>query len=106
MWDRIKDVVTEEEVRKAYHEAMFSMARLNRNAAKLMHTFSAHAATDVTGFGILGHAENLVKNQKKDVSFVIHTLPILANMTTVFNNCGINFKLLKGFSAETSGMTT
>lgn len=80
------------------------MAHLNKNAANLMHKYDAHAATDVTGFGILGHAKNLVQNQKADVSFVINKLPILANMTAVFKACGINFKLLKGYSAETSGV--
>lgn len=79
------------------------MARLNRNAAYLMHKYEAHAATDVTGFGILGHASNLASNQKAEVAFVIHTLPILANMVKVYEACGVNFKLLDGFSAETSG---
>lgn len=102
-WDRIKDVTTAEEVEKAYQDAMHSMARLNRNAARLMHKFDAHGATDVTGFGILGHARNLAANQKSEVSLVVHTLPILANMVKVFKACGIDFKLLEGFSAETSG---
>lgn len=35
----------------------------------------AHAATDVTGFGLLGHAQNLASAQKSSVSFKIHTLP-------------------------------
>ena len=35
----------------------------------------AHGATDVTGFGILGHARNLAGSQKAAVSFKIHTLP-------------------------------
>lgn len=48
-----------------------------------MHKYSAHAATDVTGFGILGHAQNLAKNQKNPVAFVIHNLPIIAKMATV-----------------------
>ena len=48
-----------------------------------MHKYNAHAATDVTGFGILGHAQNLAKNQKQPVSFVIHNLPIIAKMATV-----------------------
>lgn len=82
---------------------MLCMARLNRNAAYLMHKYEAHAATDVTGFGILGHARNLARNQKAEVAFVIHTLPILANMVKVYEACGVNFKLLDGFSAETSG---
>ena len=92
-----------DQVETAYNEAMLSMACLNRNAAKLMHKYKAHASTDVTGFGILGHAENLVANQKDDVSFIISKLPILANMTAVYKVCGINFKLLDGYSAETSG---
>lgn len=102
-WARIKDVTTTEEVEKAYQNAMQCMARLNRNAADLMHKYDAHGATDVTGFGILGHARNLVANQKSQVSFVLHTLPILANMVKIFKACGVNFKLLEGYSAETSG---
>lgn len=102
-WARIKDVTTTEEVEKAYQNAMQCMARLNRNAAELMHKYDAHGATDVTGFGILGHARNLVANQKSEVSFVLHTLPILANMVKIFKACGVNFKLLEGYSAETSG---
>ena len=35
----------------------------------------AHGATDVTGFGLLGHAQNLASAQKASVSFRIHTLP-------------------------------
>jgi selenide,water dikinase len=83
---------------------MESMARLNRIAAHLMHKYEAHGATDVTGFGILGHADNLVKIQENEVSFVLHTLPIFANMVAVYKACGINFKLLDGYSAETSGI--
>jgi len=102
-WKKIESVVTADQVVKAYNDAMFSMARLNRNAAKLMQKYKAHCATDVTGFGILGHATNLVENQKESMDFHIHTLPILANMAAVSKACGINFKLLDGYSSETSG---
>jgi selenide,water dikinase len=85
----------------AYHAAMKSMSRLNRTAAKLMHKYGSHAATDVTGFGILGHANNLASNQKENVDFEIHTLPIFKNMAKIDRK--FNFKLLKGTSAETSG---
>lgn len=83
---------------------MFGMAHLNKTGAKLMHRFNAHAATDVTGFGILGHAKNLAANQKEEVSFVLESLPILANMTAVAKASPINFKLFDGYSAETSGI--
>lgn len=105
-WDKIKDVVTEEQVLKAYNVAMTQMARLNRTGAQLMQKYEAHGATDVTGFGILGHTRNLAACQKAEVSFEIHTLPIIANMALVASTIaqkGLDFKLLQGFSAETSG---
>jgi selenide,water dikinase len=61
-WAAIEGIITKEEAERAYNVAMESMARLNRNAAKLMHKYGAHAATDVTGFGILGHGRNLAAN--------------------------------------------
>ena len=39
------------------------MCVLVRVGAQLMHKYGATAATDVTGFGLLGHAQNLVSNQ-------------------------------------------
>lgn len=102
-WNRIKLVVSEDDVRKAYQRAMFSMARLNRTAARLMHKYNAHGATDVTGFGLLGHANNLARIQKNEVGFVIHNLPVIAKMAAVSKACGNLFGLLQGNSAETSG---
>lgn len=102
-WNRIKLVVSEEDVRKAYHRAMDSMARLNRIASRLMHKYNAHGATDVTGFGLLGHAQTLASHQKNEVSFVIHNLPVIAKMAAVAKACGNMFQLLQGHSAETSG---
>merc|ERR1712136_730764 len=92
-----------EDVEKAYNDAMFSMSRLNRTAAQLMHMFSSHGATDVTGFGILGHAENLAKQQINEVNFVIHNLPCIQKMASIARACGNLFGLLQGTSAETSG---
>lgn len=101
-WNKIKMVVSREEVELAYQEAMFNMATLNRTAAGLMHTFNAHAATDITGFGILGHSQNLAQQQRNEVSFVIHNLPIIAKMAAISKASG-RFGLLQGTSAETSG---
>lgn len=84
------------------HEAVVSMARLNRMGARMMLKHGAHAATDVTGFGILGHAQNLMDNQVDPVGMQIHTLPCIAGTPRV-NNEIFNFRLLLGYSAETSG---
>ncbi|CAI9715684.1 selenide, water dikinase [Octopus vulgaris] len=100
---RLKMVVSEDDIRKAYHRAMCSMSRLNRTAARLMHKYNAHGATDVTGFGLIGHAKNLSKIQKNEVSFVIHNLPIIAKMAAVSKASGNMFGLFQGQSAETSG---
>ena len=72
------------------------MARLNRIGARLMHKYNAHGATDVTGFGLLGHAQALARNQKNEVSFVIHNLPVIAKMAAVAKACGNMFQLLQG----------
>lgn len=101
-WQIVKDIITKEEVTRAYDTAMYSMARLNRTAAKLMHKYGAHAATDVTGFGILGHATNLAGNQKASVNFIIETLPFIRSMKAVDDHLQ-SFNLMKGTAAETSG---
>merc|ERR1712168_8593 len=98
-----KEITTKDEVKAAYRDTTLSMARLNLIGAKLMHKHQARAATDVTGFGILGHAKNLAENQIKAVSFTIHTLPIITNMVKIAKGVGNMFQLMQGFSAETSG---
>ena len=102
-WNKIKDITTREEVKAGYRATTLSMARLNLIGAKLMHKYKARAATDVTGFGILGHAMNLAENQIKAVSFTIDTLPIMRNMVKISKAVGNMFQLLQGYSAETSG---
>jgi len=100
-WSRVSDFLTRDDAERAYQYAMMSMCRLNRNGAKLMHKYGAHAATDVTGFGLYGHSSNLVRNQKAAVNFEIHTLPIIRHMKEV--NEKVSYNLLEGRSAETSG---
>ncbi|KAH3768074.1 Selenide, water dikinase [Pelomyxa schiedti] len=101
MWDEIKGIITPEEVTRAYNLAAANMSRLNKTGAELMHKYGAHAATDVTGFGILGHSQNLAKEQTTPCSIEIHTLPVIAGMARV--NDAYDFGLLVGVSAETSG---
>jgi len=103
MLSRINSIVSVDQIKLAYQRAMASMARLNKTAAQLMHKHGAHGATDITGFGILGHAQNLAAAQKNEVNFKIHTLPVIAKMMSVTEVCGIKFGLLQGTSAETSG---
>lgn len=68
-----------------------------------MHKYNAHGATDVTGFGLLGHANNLAKIQTNEVGFVIHNLPVIAKMAAITKACQSQFRLMQGYSPETSG---
>ena len=106
-WEIARHLVTPEQVLKGYNDATVSMTTLNLQAARLMHKHGAHAATDVTGFGLAGHAGNLAEFQEGNVDFRIHTLPIFANFARVcaqlIEKGGRNFKLLQGLSSETSG---
>ena len=99
----VADVITRDSAEKAYAAAQASMARLNRVAARLMHRHGAHAATDVTGFGIKGHLDNLASNQTANVSMVLERLPCIRGMAAVDRELGGMFRLEKGLSAETSG---
>lgn len=101
---RLKGVtMSAEEVEKGYHDATLSMMTLNKTASRLMTQHSAHAATDITGFGILGHADNLAQAQKAKTKMIIHRLPVLKSMARADKELGHMFKLRAGRSAETSG---
>ena len=49
--------------------AIESMSTLNRAASEVALQFDVHAATDITGFGLLGHAREMAAGSK--VSFLI-----------------------------------
>ena len=61
----------------AAEEAARSMAALNRRAAELMVQFHAHACTDVTGFGLMGHLAALAAASGVDVEIALDQLPLL-----------------------------
>ncbi|PVV01946.1 hypothetical protein BB560_003617 [Smittium megazygosporum] len=99
--DQLSNILSESQILDCYNAAIRSMCRLNKQAATLMKKHDAHAATDVTGFGILGHANQLAENQLNKIRFRIHSLPLLQHsfeIDTLFD-----YGLVRGTSAETSG---
>jgi len=46
----------------AVNKIITSMAFLNRKASELMLEYDVHACTDITGFGLLGHAAEMIEN--------------------------------------------
>lgn len=55
---------------QAVAKSVSSMATLNKKASELMLTVDVHACTDVTGFGLLGHACEMIEGT--DVGMIIH----------------------------------
>jgi selenide,water dikinase len=54
-----------------------SMSRLNRIPAELARRYGAHAATDITGFGLAGHALGLARESRVGLEIEARTLPLL-----------------------------
>jgi selenide,water dikinase len=57
--------------------AVRSMTTLNQAAARIGHAHGATAATDVTGFGLLGHLRNLLRGSGVAATIDLAALPIL-----------------------------
>ncbi len=62
--------------KEALAAATDSMLRLNRNACEAMIEAGARAATDITGFGFLGHAMNLARGSGVRVAIELAALPL------------------------------
>lgn len=53
------------------------MTTLNKTTAEVMADFDIHAATDVTGFGLLGHASEVAQASKVGITIKSKNVPIL-----------------------------
>ncbi len=96
--DLLKEV-PEELVEAAVNEAIGVMISSNKPVAEAMQSVPVHAATDVTGFGLKGHAGNMAVLGKVDIVInqlaVIRGTPVLADI--------FGYPLLTGEAKETAG---
>ena len=63
--------------RAGYEEMMASVTLLNRVGAELGKDDAVHAVTDVTGFGILGHALEMARGSNAGITLDYAALPFL-----------------------------
>jgi selenide,water dikinase len=63
--------------------AVESMARLNRNAARAVKRFEPRGGTDITGFGLLGHALEMSQQAGAQFAFHFDQLPFLPGALTL-----------------------
>ncbi len=57
------------------------MRELNKDAAEAMVEVGAHACTDVTGFGLLGHLREMAVGSGLDAEIDSSSVPILESAT-------------------------
>ncbi len=91
--------VPEEVVEIAVAEAIEGMITSNKPVAEAMQKVSVHAATDVTGFGLKGHAANMAVLGKVDI--VIDQLAVIRGTPVLTEIFG--YPLLQGEAKETAG---
>ena len=93
---------TESELVEAFYRAEEQMATLSLAPAELIQKYKSHACTDITGFGVLGHANYLAQAQKNKVNLVLNKFPVYKNLIKIEHKVQ-DFKLMDGYAAETSG---
>jgi selenide,water dikinase len=61
---------------EAVKKIIASMTALNRKASELMRTYEAHACTDITGFGFIGHAMEMVLASRVGMVIESKNIPV------------------------------
>lgn len=61
----------------AMERCIEGLRRLSRTAAEVLHRFEVHACTDVTGFGLAGHAQELARGSECTVRLDLLEVPQL-----------------------------
>jgi selenide,water dikinase len=61
------------------HEAVVWMKRLNRKAGELAQSFGVKAATDITGFSLLGHAWEMAQQSGVGMNIYSEMIPFISS---------------------------
>jgi selenide,water dikinase len=62
---------------ESYDAAVTSMTTLNGEASKIMRAFAVHACSDVTGFALLGHSQEMAAGSEVTIVLESASLPLL-----------------------------
>ncbi len=71
---------------RQYEAALASMQQLNRGGAEVMRRHSVKSATDITGFGLLGHAANMAKASGVTFRIAGAEVPLLEGVYELANS--------------------
>ena len=68
-----------------YQAALNSMKQLNRAGAEIMQKYGVQCATDITGFGLLGHAMHIARASNITLEIVTQKLPVLPGVRSLLD---------------------
>lgn len=94
---------------EAYERALEEMMLLNKTGASLMQQFGVKGATDVTGFGLAGHALKMAEASGVSIQLESEALPVLpAVMSLLADGCipGAAFRNLDFVREQTAFSAT
>jgi len=96
----IYDLFSKKEIKEIETLVIKSMITSNKPVAEVAQEIPINAMTDITGFGLRGHAEEML-NYGQKIDFEINKLPIFKGSLQLSNLCG--YGLEDGRAAETAG---
>ena len=77
----------------AMDECLATITTLNKTAAEIMQGFKVHAATDITGFGLAGHAFEMAAGSDVRLEISMDEIPIMREALAMYKkgmNTGMN----------------
>jgi selenide, water dikinase len=88
-----------------YQKVLTSMKQLNAGGAEVMRKYGVRCATDVTGFGLAGHALKMAKGSQKTIRLFTHQIPAFDGTSELLNlGCipGACFRNLEYVESDTA----
>ncbi len=70
----------------AYREALAQMQQLNKHGAQVMRDYGIRCATDITGFGLMGHACKMAVASKRRLHVDTARLPVLPGVLQLLDD--------------------
>ena len=98
--DAVYEILNKKELKFAENLVIKSMTTSNKPIAEMFQEIPVNAATDITGFGLTGHSEEMLKDNP-NIDIEINKLPIFKGSLGVSELCV--YGLEEGRAAETAG---
>ncbi len=93
------------------NDALQVMVTLNKSAAEVMNGLEVHAATDVTGYGLLGHLSEMCRGSNVSAEIYSSDIPLINGTTELAERAFIpggtkrNFKTSEKYTAFSESMS-